>query len=478
MRIITLSKASPGMKLAKAVFTKDGRIVLPAGDVLSSDSILKIEENGISAIFIQEEKAETVVSPEIVQKEATKASGYVDISAFSNTAPPSVAEDSKVLAVPSGAGKATSLSYSAAEEKKTNHKVDAGSFVNDDIPQDIMNAAREAVELRFKLCSLEHPLSRAVVKAAVERQARIFLASPHLIPAATQRNIPAFQTKKPEPSSLKVIMASSHKLGTLPLVFHKLIEIVNDPNASALDTAQVLSTDPALCAKLLKLVNSPYYGLAVRIDTIPRAVTLVGTGQIVMLAMGSTLMTAFKGVPVSLINMQTFWNHSLACGIGASLLGSRIHPNVGESFFVAGLLHDIGKLIIYSQLPNHAMYMMLEARREQLHVHSLEKSTLGFTHEELSAAILEEWRCPPKLVSTILAHHKTIKEDATVDDVILPFGNFLAQGLGYGSSGEVFLPQLPVKAWELLQLSPEKMLALCAEMDAKVRDMRAIFMTG
>lgn len=457
MQIITLAKATPGLQLAKAVFTKEGRVFLPAGDVLSAEAIVKMRDLGISAIFINATTSDSTAQTNLAQENTVNLASRALNLAADSTLPKTTKVQEGALSQPLGESK----SLTSQEE----------------IPQDITDAAVEAVEQRFSGVPLNHVLCHTIFEVAVERQARLFLSNPQLVSSVSNKTIPGFQTKKPEPSSIPYLLASSHKLGTLPLVFHKLIEIVNNPNASIQDTAQVLSTDPALSAKLLRLVNSPYYGLAVRIDTIPRAVTLVGTGQIVMLAMGSTLMTAFKGMPISLINMQTFWNHSLACGVGASLLAEQLGDTKADSYFVAGLLHDIGRLIVYSQLPTHALYMLVEARRTQVSVYSLEKSTLGFTHEELSAALLEEWRCPADLVSKIKIHHKILTEGSSAKNMILPLGNFLSQALGYGSSGEVLLPPISSAVWDKLNLSKEDMRSLCASMDSKVRDLRAIFMS-
>ncbi len=232
--------------------------------------------------------------------------------------------------------------------------------------------------------------------------------------------------------------------------------------------------DPALAARLLRLVNSPFYAFASRIDSIPRAVALVGTRQLVMLAMGATLITAFKGIPVSLVNMQSFWAHSISCGAAARQFSQNRSLASSESFFVAGLLHDISRLLIYSLLPNHTLYMLTEAKRRQELVHNLEEETLGFTHEDLSAELLRIWRCPSDLVQRVLEHHKTLRETADFEAIVLPVANTLSQALGYGSSGEIYVPPLPSFAWNKLAMAPEVLVEQCRTLDEKVRELRTL----
>ena len=461
MNIVTLENARPGTKLAKAIYTKDGRILFPAGDVLSADSIIAMGKLGITAIFIH-----TPEAPARAQAPAAAATLPPPASAPTR---PLQRDEMQQKDPPSARDTARAAAPAKPQE-------DSGTVASSNaIPTDIVAASNELIEQRFKYVPKRNPFVASVYDIALERQTRILLNTPHMATPSTGMQAPAFQTRKPEPVQIEALLHSSHKMGTLPIVFHRLIEIINNPHASAADTAEIIATDPALSAKLLRLVNSPFYGLAARIDTISRAVAMVGTGQLVMLAMGATLLTAFKGMPVSLVNMQTFWNHSIACGVAARLIAQKTGTPKPEGYFVAGLLHDIARLLIFTQLPTHSLYILVEAKRRQVSVHSLEKETLGFTHEELGAHLLEGWRCPQDLVETIRTHHTPFARTPQRDDVILPAANFLSQALGYGSSGEIFLSALTDPAWAALGLTPVLFTEICHAMDDRVRELRALF---
>ena len=341
-------------------------------------------------------------------------------------------------------------------------------------PADLLQAVRDTVLDRFRLQDMESPHIKAVFDLAVERYGRMMLSKAGKM-ALGGSATPAFQTQRPPQVRMRTLIDSSQRMGTLPVVFHRLVEIINDPNVSPASIGKIVSMDPALAARLLRLVNSPFYAFASRVDSIPRAVTMVGTRQLVVLAMGATLITAFKGVPVSLVNMQSFWAHSISCGATARQFSLVGRTSSHESFFVSGLLHDISRLIIYSLLPNHALYMLTEAKRRHESVHDLEKEALAFGHEDLGAELLRIWRCPDDLVHRVLTHHADLDDSSKVDDVVLPVANMLTQALGYGTSGEIYIPPLNSVAWEKLRITPEQLLEQCRILDDRVRELRTLF---
>jgi HD-like signal output (HDOD) protein len=340
-------------------------------------------------------------------------------------------------------------------------------------PEDFLASIREMVAERFRLLDLADPYAQAIFDLAVERQGRLLLSHAGKISVGS-KPAPAFQTQRPPKVPIRSVIEASNRMGTLPVVFHRLIEMINNPNTTAAELADLVVMDPALTAKLLRLVNSPFYGLAQKIETIPRAVAMVGTRQLITLAMGATLITAFKGVPVSLVNMQSFWSHSISCGAASRLLTRHASLPQPENSFVAGLLHDISRLLIYTQLPNHSLYILTEAKRRQISIHNLEKETLGFTHEELGGELLRAWNCPDILVRRVARHHKPVTEDSTAEDAILPAANMLVQALGYGSSGDILILPLEPVAWTKLSLSPEKLLDQCRSLDDNIRELRAM----
>lgn len=407
MKILDIASVQPGGRLARAIFSKEGKLLFSPGEVITDDVLRKLKLWGVASLTVE-----------------------------SDTPPPPLARDEAQ-------------------------------------PEDVLQVVREMVQDRFRQQDMSDPHVQAVFELAVERHGRMMLSKGGKVPPSGHSS-PAFQTQRPQQVRMKTLLDSSQRMGTLPVVFHRLVEIINDPNASPVAISNIVSMDPALAARLLRLVNSPFYAFASRIDSISRAVAMVGTRQLVMLAMGATLVTAFKGVPVSLVNMQSFWAHSISCGAAARQLALFCRAPGTEGFFVAGLLHDISRLLIYSLLPNHTLYILTEAKRRQESVYRLEKETLGFGHDDLGAELLRLWRCPNDLVERVLAHHHTLKPSSELDDVVLPAANTLTQALGYGSSGEIYIPPLAPLVWEKIGMSPEQLLEQCRSLDDKVRELRTL----
>ena len=341
-------------------------------------------------------------------------------------------------------------------------------------PEDIMETVRQTMSERFRLHDMAVPHTRAIFDLAVERQGRILLGHAGKISLGSKPT-PAFQTQRPPKVNMQRLIDSSHRLGTLPTVFHHLVELINNPDVTTAQLAKVVAMDTALSARLLKLVNSPFYGMAFKVDTISRAVLMVGTRQLVMLAMGATLVTSFRGIPVTLVNMRSFWAHSISCGAASRLFAKHSRQSEPESFFVAGLLHDIARLLIFTQLPNHSLYILTEAKRRNESVHDLELETLGFTHEELGGLLLRSWNCPSDLVRRVERHHDPVTEESGSEDAVLPAANMLSQALGYGTSGETCIPPLSPVAWEKLGISTADLLEQCLLLDDSVRELRSLF---
>jgi HD-like signal output (HDOD) protein len=170
------------------------------------------------------------------------------------------------------------------------------------------------------------------------------------------------------------------------MIFTRIDEAVNNPRSSLADIGRIISEDSSLTARLLKIVNSAFYSFPSKIETISRAVTVVGTQQLRDLALATSVMKLFQGIPPDLISMEAFWKHSIACGVAARVRGSKREANI-ERFFVAGILHDIGRLILHAgsrlDAPHWVVAMpvgiALQGRNEEL----------GFDHASLGRVLLE-----------------------------------------------------------------------------------------
>ena len=254
------------------------------------------------------------------------------------------------------------------------------------------------------------------------------------------------------------IVKHETELTSFPDIYFRIKEVLDNPKASAEQVAKVVSTDMSLSAKLLKLVNSPFYGFPQSIDSISRAVALVGGKELSTLALGISAINYFKDIPPELIDMKTFWRHSISCGIFARLLSSKQVGLTTERFFIAGLLHDVGRLIMFKKLPYASTEAMLFARENSIPLVEAERSIMDFCHTDISAPLLKEWKFPEALADMINYHHKPMEFPNPIEPAIVHVADNLANMTDISVGGMYVIPGLEAGAWELLGLDAEKFL--------------------
>ena len=155
-------------------------------------------------------------------------------------------------------------------------------------------------------------------------------------------------------ASAEQIARSTNALITLPAVYLRARAALQDPNASLAEAADVIACDPAMTARLLRIANSAFFGFAAPVQTVARAVNLLGTEQVHDLLLATSVSSVFAGVSRELVDMEVFWRRGVLCGVAARLLAARCNVLDSERLFVEGLLHDIGHLVLYRQLPAEA----------------------------------------------------------------------------------------------------------------------------
>jgi putative nucleotidyltransferase with HDIG domain len=274
----------------------------------------------------------------------------------------------------------------------------------------------------------------------------------------------------------ETLIQKTPTVASLPNVYARLNEAVNDPRTSTRDVANVLNEDTGLAARLLRVANSAFYGFPSKIDTIVRAVTLVGTRQLRDLALATSVVDQFKGLPNDLVTMESFWRHSIACGVTARILATyRREPNV-ERFFIAGLMHDIGRLVMFTTAPELARQAMDEARARDELLHVTERMVMGFDHADVGGALLRQWKLPLHTVNAVAYHHRPGADGVLhIDTAIIHVADLIANSAQIGGSGERFVPGLDNSAWERLGLPESVVATTLSELDRQYHDaVRAI----
>ncbi|MBI3562760.1 MAG: HDOD domain-containing protein [Gammaproteobacteria bacterium] len=209
------------------------------------------------------------------------------------------------------------------------------------------------------------------------------------------------------------------RLVSLPEVCIRVNEMLEDPKINANDIGKVICQDTGLTARLLKIVNSSFYGFPSRIETVSRAVTVIGLRELRGLVLAASAVEAFSKIPNDVLNMVKFWRHSVYCGVVAKLLAQRCHVLHSERLFVAGLLHDIGKLIISHRLPGEAREILRLQKENQGSDLELERQVLGFDHAMVGGELLKVWQMPKTLMYAVRHHHQPQESDDAIIDVAL-----------------------------------------------------------
>ena len=208
-------------------------------------------------------------------------------------------------------------------------------------------------------------------------------------------------------TNLAELVSSIGSLVTLPDVFIRINRLVEDPNSTMSDIARVASQDPSFTVRLLRVANSSFYGFSSTIDTVQKAVAIIGTSQIRSLALATSVASAFEGLPNTLVSMENFWRHSLYCALIARALAKQAGKLDPDALFTAALLHDIGELVIFNRMPQHAKeaLMLVLDSADELPVYQAERQIMGFDHAQVGGELARQWKLPKMLEECIEFHH-------------------------------------------------------------------------
>lgn len=351
------------------------------------------------------------------------------------------------------------------------------------IDPSILKAAEKRARRRFIHCQIAHPFMKELLGICTLRLAQQMAIHKPSIDPDDLEALEALMTPKRHlqavPSQPKVrfedLIDHDISLASLPNIFWEITKVTSDPRSSAVHVADVISKDTSLAAKLLKMVNSAFYGFPAKIDTISRAVMIVGSKQLSTLALGTSVIQIFRSIPADLVDMKSFWQHSIACGISARMIASYKNAPNSERFFVAGLLHDIGRIVLYRKLPKVGKEILLAARETQNLLRSVERQYLGFDHAQMGGILMKRWRLPLVLEHTVGYHHQPLDSQYPTESSIIYLADILTNTLAIGSSGERYVPPLAPAVWESIGLPVEIFQKAVQTIDHQVADIMHTF---
>lgn len=248
-------------------------------------------------------------------------------------------------------------------------------------------------------------------------------------------------------------------LPTLPTVFLNLMRLMRDPKTSIKDIARVVESDPAISMKILRLINSAFYGLPRTVDSVQQAIVMLGNNTLKNVVISVSIFKAMedKGKE-SGFDREAFWKHSITCGLIARYISNRLNFGREEEGFIAGVIHDIGKVVLDKYFSEELTEVLQYSREEKITFYQAELEVLGTSHSEIGAYLAENWQLPEKLVNVIAHHHSLSLESEHPQLVaLIQLADMLAAKYQVNSSDPAVPPPIDPGIWKILNTEQTKL---------------------
>jgi putative nucleotidyltransferase with HDIG domain len=263
--------------------------------------------------------------------------------------------------------------------------------------------------------------------------------------------------------NLQFVVNRIKNLPTLPHIIPHLMRVLDNPNSSAADVGKVISSDQSLMTKILKLVNSAMYGLPRRISTLSQATAILGFNAVRSTAIAATV---FQNLGNGSFNRMKFWEHALGCAVAGKIIARRIGHQNAEEAFIAGLVHDIGKMIIDQYLNEDFLQICARVESGAVRIYDAEVEVLGISHAQIGEWLARKWNLPLPLVNAISFHHQP---NASGQDsrlvAIIHLGDALTRLAQIGSGGDNLPPIIHPSVWPQLELEEAQLPELIEEIN-------------
>ncbi len=327
-------------------------------------------------------------------------------------------------------------------------------------------------ELRFKDYDQEADITRGLRELWEQHKfAALSTGEPETGGQSEEQHAGGFRFSLERLPSLEELAQREISCGKLPEVFPRLVEVVNDPRISVKDAVEVVVSDASLSERLLQIVNSSFYGVQAYVDTIHAAGYIIGASQLLTLAAGISIVEAFSCATPEIVNHRQFWRHGVACGVAARTLASYYRSPNCERFFIAGLIHEIGRLVLSAEVPGLSERVFALAKDRETPLHIAEKLIFGFDHQELGCLVVKRWKLPVSLERCMGYFHNSDVGPHQRDAAIMQIADIMAHSLGYEGSGYWYVPPLPKALWAVLDLSADTIHHLAQKIEYQLDEV-------
>ena len=245
-------------------------------------------------------------------------------------------------------------------------------------------------------------------------------------------------------------------LPTLPSTFMRVLKALRNPKSTAKEIALIIESDQAITMRVLRLVNSSFYGLSRSVDSVQQAVVLLGSSTLKNVVISVSVFKALSGRSKDdTFDREAFWQHSIGCGMIARFLGGKINCGRDEEAFIAGIIHDIGKVVLDQYFHDNLLAVVRAVRERQISFYEAERAELEITHSEIGSALADIWGLPPNLIEVIGNHHRLVADSSHAKLAALTqLADAIVRRHHVGSGGDEILPEIDPLCWVILELDP------------------------
>ncbi len=252
----------------------------------------------------------------------------------------------------------------------------------------------------------------------------------------------------------KKIIEVINSVPTLPSVYQNIIRVMSDKNSTVEDIANVISKDQAASLRLLQVANSPLFGASRTIETVSNAIMYLGFIEVRNIVIALAVINLIeKNKKFKNFNPRDFWKHSLAVGAAARMIAKHLGKSSLEKAFLAGILHDIGKLVLLTYFEDEYIKVTKYIEKNKIFLINAEKEILGFTHCKIGNKLLKKWNLSDYLINAVTYHEEGLikgKFDEVV--AVVHLANIYARALNLGNPGDPLIPKPNEKIWQYVKL--------------------------
>lgn len=269
--------------------------------------------------------------------------------------------------------------------------------------------------------------------------------------------------------TLEQAVGRLNDLPALPVIVSELLLSFDDPDVELGEVAAKIAKDQALAAKTLRLANSSFYGLQSKVRTISQAIQVLGFDSVRALVVGAGVIGGFENGRRKGFDFAGFWRHAIASALCARALARRI-GSPAELAFVAGLLHDLGRLVLVTRFPEHYAEVLAQRMLRDSQLQEAERAVLGIDHAQVGRALAQRWRLPEALARAIGNHHQPMEQDFGELAGTVHVANALAHGLDLAGGYDDLVPTIVQGAWDGLLLDQASLRTMFAAVEAQFEE--------